>query len=621
MAVKKPLVLYTDTVKEIAASDSIAGAVVSGAVDNAALRADGTGGATSQGSAIVISDYTTSTQNNVQIKADDGSTADITLVLSPKGTGALTAQKPDGTATGGNARGNACVDWQMYRGNADEVAAGGYAVISGGLRNKTTGNYPVIGGGFENFITGGSAAVIGGGYGNRLSGDYSAILGGRENVISANANGNVTIIGGNYLTFSGNGHAVGFLGGSTAMTITASNAAVFGNTDLWLSNNDNAPRGIRFYSNHNASGAFPNTTKHIKLVAPSSLAADNSYTLPTAYPAADGYTLQSTTNGIMSWGVPAGGGNMLNSENLSALTDFATARANLGLSYATKAELNTGSETSKVISPEVLTGLLGNGGSVSTAPSGVATLSIGAYFSVNSAITSISDIDFDNAFIGRVVYLKFDGATTLVHNATTLVLPGGKDIVTAAGDVATFVASSAENVVCINYQRAQSSPTGVITAALASDHVTVSTHTTGTEVSLGATLAAGTYVFQFFLLAQSSATATALRFGINFTGTAAVRKFVLRYPTTGTTAANATASNEAPATTALHESTTSETFSTTAPNLGGAAVANANQNALYVIEGLIIVTATGDLELWHGSETNNATTIKEGSSLIITKIA
>jgi hypothetical protein len=44
-----------------------AGGVTSGSTDNAILRADGTGGSTSQGSDIIIDDATTSTQNNVAI--------------------------------------------------------------------------------------------------------------------------------------------------------------------------------------------------------------------------------------------------------------------------------------------------------------------------------------------------------------------------------------------------------------------------------------------------------------------------------------------------------------------------------------------------------------------------
>lgn len=50
--------------------------------------------------------------------------------------------------------------------------------------------------------------------------------------------------------------------------------------------------------------------------------------------------------------------------------------------------------------------------------------------------------------------LVFAAALTLTHNATSLMLPGGADITTAAGDVATFRSKGAGNWVCVSYQRA-----------------------------------------------------------------------------------------------------------------------------------------------------------------------
>jgi hypothetical protein len=77
-----------------------------GTVDNAVPRADSTGGYTVQGSDIIIDDATTSTQNNVAIRNDHTGETNSALVLTPKGTGAfILGPKPDGTTTGGNARG------------------------------------------------------------------------------------------------------------------------------------------------------------------------------------------------------------------------------------------------------------------------------------------------------------------------------------------------------------------------------------------------------------------------------------------------------------------------------------------------------------------------------------
>lgn len=49
--------------------------------------------------------------------------------------------------------------------------------------------------------------------------------------------------------------------------------------------------------------------------------------------------------------------------------------------------------------------------------------------------------------------LVFDGAATLTHNATSLILPGAANIVTAAGDVARVVSLGSGNWRCLSYVR------------------------------------------------------------------------------------------------------------------------------------------------------------------------
>jgi len=69
--------------------------------------------------------------------------------------------------------------------------------------------------------------------------------------------------------------------------------------------------------------------------------------------------------------------------------------------------------------------------------------------------------------IGTQVKLRFAGALILTHNATTLVLPSGANITTAAGDEAEFIEYGTGNWRCTNYQRASgralivSAPTGI----------------------------------------------------------------------------------------------------------------------------------------------------------------
>jgi hypothetical protein len=163
-------------VKWAAASAGVGGGT--GSTDNAILRADGTGGSTLQDSALVIDDATTSTQANVAIRNNHSET-NSALVLSPKGTGALIAQKPDGTTTGGNARGTRVVDWQLDRLNANEVASGSDSVIGGGRRNRVSGLESVVSGGRSNQATNDNS-FVGGGAANSATGAYGTIVGGQE---------------------------------------------------------------------------------------------------------------------------------------------------------------------------------------------------------------------------------------------------------------------------------------------------------------------------------------------------------------------------------------------------------------------------------------------------------
>jgi len=122
-----------------------AGGVTTGSVDNAIIRADGTGGSTSQSSDLNIEDATTTTANNVTISNQHSGQTNSSLVLSPKGTGAfIVGPKPDGTTTGGNARGARAVDLQWEpRFAATMVASGQASAILNGLNNTASGTYAV----------------------------------------------------------------------------------------------------------------------------------------------------------------------------------------------------------------------------------------------------------------------------------------------------------------------------------------------------------------------------------------------------------------------------------------------------------------------------------------------
>lgn len=175
-------ITYNDAANTLTIASTAGGLSGTGSVDNAVLRADGTGGATLQNSAFVIADNATASPNNTVNHASiqvTGGTTNVSVSIVPKGTGAFCLSVPDGTASGGNARGESAVDLQATRTTAAQVASGTRAFVVG-VGNTASGTN--------------STAI---GHANTVSGHYSGIMG-VSNVVSGNqsfAFGNTHSIG------------------------------------------------------------------------------------------------------------------------------------------------------------------------------------------------------------------------------------------------------------------------------------------------------------------------------------------------------------------------------------------------------------------------------------------
>jgi len=285
------------------------------------------------------------------------STTNADFVIEPKGTGAIIGELPDSAIAGGNKRGANAIDLQLSRTLATQVASGQSSVLIGGTSNiasgqssgvfagnsnTTTRSNTVILGGGSNSITGtadnasilagssnsnsgASASIIGGqnniidtsvytaiisGQNNQITGGSGTcvIVGGQSNVLT-NALGSV-ILGGRGFTAQ-NYNILGFnanIDGTRNISINAAvtNTAVFNNVDLWLSNNDNTPRTLRFYEQYNSAGVFPNGTNYVAFRAPNSIAADVTWILPNA-DGTNGQVLQTDGTGTLSWATAGGG--------------------------------------------------------------------------------------------------------------------------------------------------------------------------------------------------------------------------------------------------------------------------------------------------------------------------
>lgn len=172
------------------AGGGIGGAL--GGVDNTLSRTNGTGGATLQGSSVVLDDsgnlaHTNwllgsgvySSRNYARLGAN---AANAALVLGVTGTGFISAAVPDGLAAGGNNRGNYAVDLCMQRGVAGHIASGAGAASIAGNASTVSGLEAFCGAGRYNNFTGDQA--FGGGNSNTVSGAQGSTPGGFGNTAS-----------------------------------------------------------------------------------------------------------------------------------------------------------------------------------------------------------------------------------------------------------------------------------------------------------------------------------------------------------------------------------------------------------------------------------------------------
>lgn len=82
-------------------------------------------------------------------------------------------------------------------------------------------------------------------------------------------------------------------------------------------------------------------------------------------------------------------------------------------------------------------------------------VSVSTYVNITGTTTITS---FGSASGGTIKWLRFAGALTLIHHATSMILPGAANIVTGAGDTALFVSEGGGNWRCLLYQRASVAP-------------------------------------------------------------------------------------------------------------------------------------------------------------------
>lgn len=164
---------------------------------------------------------------------------------------------------------------------------------------------------------------------------------------------------------------------------------------------------------------------------------------------------------------------------------------------------------------------------------------------------------------------------------------------------------------------------GPVTVARLSGDVANATATAAKITGLDTVVGPGTYKFEYWIRYQSSITGLGVKFSVNHTGTIVSFTVVLRYSGTGTTSVGDTADQQIEnGVGTIYQAMAARAVSVAA-NLGPTVNTDAaNSDLLTVIEGLIIVTVSGNIELYHAASSAAGTsTVKEGTSLILTQIA
>jgi len=129
----------------------------------------------------------------------------------------------------------------------------------------------------------------------------------------------------------------------------------------------------------------------------------------------------------------------------------------------------------------------------------------------------------------------------------------------------------------------------------------------------------GTWIFNYYIRYRSSTATTGMKFAVNHSGT--VTSFVANSRWVGVSSSDATGNATQDGGNFVVTSRAARAISTS--EWGGTNnVDTTDADMLMIIEGLMVVTVSGDIQLYAGNEINSShVTVMANSSLILTKIA
>lgn len=221
-------------------------------------------------------------------------------------------------------------------------------------------------------------------------------------------------------------------------------------------------------------------------------------------------------------------------------------------------------------------------------------------------------ISNSHASLANVITLQHTDGTTVIEIEKVTLLPGER---------ISYREGIGTRVIDANGAEKTNAAAAVFTKVLASDDAN-STVTADKVTGLDFPLTAGVYLFEYYIIYQSAATTTGAKFGVNYTGTNGSLLYNRYDATALATAADGNHDQDILTTTGgLFNVWAARAKSTTAPMIS-AGVDTANADMLTRIDGIIVVTGAGNLELYSASEVAaSAVTVKANSALRLTKIA
>ena len=158
-----------------------------------------------------------------------------------------------------------------------------------------------------------------------------------------------------------------------------------------------------------------------------------------------------------------------------------------------------------------------------------------------------------------------------------------------------------------------------VTKRLAADDTSTSV-TLGLVSGLVQHCEPGTYHFKFVCICQTTDTTVGVSFNANFTGTTTVFQYRWNWTDASSTAGTGAVTQSDSTTGQVYAAYASRIKRTTAVFGTTISFDTANADAMIELEGIMIVTVAGDLELYFGSDVATGTqTLRAGSSLILTR--